>query len=145
MDWYLNLDAEMLFPVDPYYTEMYYVDFDEPFQMYNLNYVNNTDEKQMLEAFETREEALAMLAVIAKKLGAINYTEEEEVEIEWDWDKYVPYVEPCPNINPYIAPYLPSPIYYGPTVTCITADTSDNSLVWYTIKGELNPVNLRRL
>ena len=139
MDWYLNLDAEMLFPVDPYYTEMYYVDFDESFQMYNLNYVNNTDEKQMLEAFETREEALAMLAVIAKKLGAINYTEEEEVEIEWDWDKYVPYVEPY--VEPYTVPYIPFSSYYPRyIVTCITADTSDNSLVWHDSKGELYPV-----
>ena len=129
MDWYLNLDAEMLFPVDPYYTEMYYVDFDESFQMYNLNYVNNTDEKQMLEAFETREEALAMLAVIAKKLGAINYTEEEEITIDWDWDKYVPYV--VPDLTPTV---------YPPYVVTCDMKAPDRGLVWYESKGELNPV-----
>lgn len=144
MDWYLNLDAEMLFPVDPYYTEMYYVDFDESFQMYNLNYVNNTDEKQMLEAFETREEALAMLAVIAKKLDAINYTEEEEVTI--DWGKYYPDVAPVvplPYIVPYVVPDL-TPTVYPPYVVTCDMKAPDSDLVWYESKGELYPVNLRR-
>jgi len=143
MDWYLNLEAGMLFPVDPFYTEMYYVDFDSHFSMYSLNYVNNAGDNQMLEAFETREEALAVLTIIAKRLNAINYTEEEKEidKINWDWDKYIPYVEPYPTIDPYTIPYVPFPSYYPPyIVTCITADTSDNNLVWYTTKGELYPI-----
>jgi len=136
MDWYLNLEEGMLFPVDPYYTEMYYVDFDEPFSMYNLDYVNNTDEKQMLEAFETREEALAMLAVIAKKLNAVNYTEEEEVVI--DWNKYFPEVVPLPYVVPDMSP-TQTPPYYGPIVVC-SMKTPDSDLVWYESNGELYPV-----
>ncbi len=140
MYWYLNLDAGMLFPVDPYYTEMYYVDFDEPFSMFALNYLNNADEKQMLEAFETREEALAMLAFIAKKLDAINYTEEEEITI--DWGKYYPDVAPIvplPYIVPYVVPDI-TPTVYPPYVVTCDMKAPDRGLVWYESKGELNPV-----
>lgn len=128
MDWYLNLEAGMLFPVDPYYTEMYYIDFDESFSAYALNYVNNADEKQALELFETREDALVMLIVIAKKLGAVNYTEKEEVAIDWDklFPEVIPY--PVPDINPPIAP----PYYdYGPIIVTCNMEAPNSNLVWY--------------
>jgi len=143
--WYLNLKMLTLTPVDAYYTEGFHVNFNVNSKKFELIYTNNAGECNIINEFPSKAAVLEELKNIARHINTINYPEEEKVEIEWDWDKYVPYVEPCPNINPYITPYLPSPIYYGPTVTCITADTSDNSLVWYTIKGELNPVNLRRL
>jgi len=75
--WYLNREGDQLSQVDGFFPEKFVIESDE---LHCVVYYNNSEERSVLDYFETIAEAKDLLYVIARRLDAVIQYDNECVD-----------------------------------------------------------------